>query len=76
MEVDLGAIISVTDVNQNFSKVMRLIEKNGQALIFKNNKPRYLMLDINNSETIDKAIRQMKEFKKELKAGEGAKVKK
>ncbi len=70
MNIDSRTIISVTDANQNFSKVMRMVEQNGQAVIFKRNKPKYMMLDINNPEAIDRSVQQMQDWTRE-KAGEG-----
>ena len=40
MTIDTKTIVSVTEANQNFSRVTRIAEKNGQAVIFKNNKPK------------------------------------
>ena len=41
MTIDTKTIVSVTEANQNFSRVTRIAEKNGQAVIFKNNKQIY-----------------------------------
>ena len=46
-------IVSVTEANQNFSRVTRIAEKNGQAVIFKNNKPKYMLVDLDVSPMID-----------------------
>ena len=67
MNIDSRTIISVTDANQNFSRVTKIVKENGQAVIFKNNKPKYMMLDINNTQAIDKAYTQMKEWNEETK---------
>lgn len=53
MNINTNAIISVTEANQNFSRATRIAEKNGQALIFKNNKPKYLLVDIDKSPLIE-----------------------
>lgn len=53
MNIDSNTIVSVTEANQNFSRVTRIAEKNGQAVIFKNNRPRYLLIDLENSPLID-----------------------
>lgn len=53
MTIDTNAIVSVTEANQNFSRVTRIAEKNGQAVIFKNNRPKYMLIDIENSPVID-----------------------
>lgn len=53
MTIDTNAIVSVSEANQNFSRVTRIADKNGQAVIFKNNRPKYLLLDIESSPVID-----------------------
>ena len=53
MTIDTKTIVSVTEANQNFSRVMRITEKNGQAVIFKNNKPKYMLVDLDVSPMID-----------------------
>ncbi|MBR6206944.1 MAG: type II toxin-antitoxin system Phd/YefM family antitoxin [Oscillospiraceae bacterium] len=49
MTIDTAAIVSVSEANQNFSRVTRIADKNGQAVIFKNNRPKYLLIDIDNN---------------------------
>ena len=53
MTIDTKTIVSVTEANQNFSRVTRIAEKNGQAVIFKNNKPKYLLVDIESTPYFD-----------------------
>ena len=53
MTIDTKTIVSVTEANQNFSRVTRIAEKNGQAAIFKNNKPKYMLVDLDVSPMID-----------------------
>ncbi len=53
MNIDSKTIVSVTDANQNFSRAARIAEKHGRAVIFKNNRPRYLLIDIEKSPIID-----------------------
>ncbi len=45
MKVDLSNLISITEANQNFSKVARMVDENGAAVILKNNAPRYVLID-------------------------------
>lgn len=45
MEINLNNIVSITEANQNFSKVSRIVDENGTVVIMKNNKPRYVLLD-------------------------------
>jgi len=53
MTIDTKTIVSVTEANQNFSRVRRIAEKNGQVVIFKNNKPKYMLVDLDVSPMID-----------------------
>ena len=47
MKIDTKSLVSMTEANQNFSKVARLVDETGAALILKNNKPRYLIVEYN-----------------------------
>ena len=53
MTIDTNTIVSVTEANQNLSRVTRIAEKNGQAIIFTNNRPKYMLVDLDNSPMID-----------------------
>ena len=53
MTINTNEIVSVSEANQNFSRVTRIAEKNGQAVIFKNNKPKYILLDIEANPIIE-----------------------
>lgn len=58
MQVNVKNLVSMTDANQNFSKVARLVDENGTAVILKNNSPRYVIIDyseLEKEETLDKA---------------------
>lgn len=50
MMVDTNAMISITEANQNFSKVARMVDEHGTAVILKNNVPRYIVIDISKAE--------------------------
>lgn len=45
MMIDTNALVTMTDANQNFSKVVHLVEENGAVVILKNNKPSYAVID-------------------------------
>ena len=45
----------MTDANQIFSKVVRMVDENGMAVILKNNKPRYIVVDFEEYNEINKA---------------------
>ena len=53
MTIDTNTIVSVSEANQNFSRVTRIAEKNGQAVIFNNNRPKYMLVDLDTSPVID-----------------------
>lgn len=43
-------MISITEANQNFSKVAKVVDEHGTAVILKNNVPRYLVIDFSKAE--------------------------
>lgn len=45
MTIDTNTTISITEANQNFSKVAKLVDERGTAVILKNNVPRYLVIE-------------------------------
>lgn len=55
MLIDTRNIVSMTEANQNFSKVAKLVDQNGSAVIMKNNKPRYLIVDFSEAEKMTMA---------------------
>lgn len=50
MTIDTNTMISITEANQNFSKVTKMVDKHGAAVILKNNIPRYLVIDFSKAE--------------------------
>lgn len=57
MNVNTNQLVPMTDANQNFSKVARLVDEKGMAVILKNNKPRYVLVDFSEYEMIETAMR-------------------
>ena len=53
MMVNTNLLVPMTDANQNFSKVAKVAENNGQAVIFKNNKPKFLLIDVDSNSYFD-----------------------
>ena len=43
MKIDTNNLVSITEANQNFSKVVKTVEQNGNVIILKNNKPQYVV---------------------------------
>lgn len=56
MNVNTKSLVSITEANQNFSKVARLVDKNGSAVILKNNVPRYLIVEFSQAENEQIAV--------------------
>ena len=62
MYINADTIFSMTQANQNFSAIARAVDRNGEAVVFKNNRPKYLvvnmedngfLLDLTDDERID-----------------------
>ena len=50
MMINTNNIVSITEANQNFSRVARIVDENGSAIILKNNAPRYLLIEFSQVE--------------------------
>lgn len=61
MMIDTNVIVPMTDANQNFSKVTRIVDMDGMAVIMKNNKPRYIVVDFDEYEMVSTAIQMRKQ---------------
>ncbi len=61
MLVDTNTIVPMTDANQNFSRVVRIVDENGMAVIIKNNKPRYVVVDFSEYDSISAAMQMRRE---------------
>ena len=55
MMVNTNNLVSITEANQNFSKVARRVDERGAAVILKNNTPRYLLLEFSQAEKMQAA---------------------
>ena len=65
--IDTNRLISMTEANQNFSKVARTVDKFGTAVILKNNIPKYIVMEYAHAEknltlSAEKAREMAKEF--------------
>ena len=49
MLINTDTIFSMTQANQNFSVVARAADQEGEAVVFKNNKPKYLVVNVEHS---------------------------
>ncbi len=73
MNINANNIVSISEANQNFSRVAKLAEQKGDIYIFKNNKPKYKLVDLENDTSIEMtddekidfvAARILREYKK------------
>ncbi len=55
MKVSTSTLVSITEANQNFSKVARLVDEKGSAVILRNNVPRYLVVEFSRAEQLQEA---------------------
>ncbi len=52
MVIDTKSMVAMTEANQNFSRIVRIVDEQGMAVILKNNKPRYILVDFEEYEEI------------------------
>jgi antitoxin Phd len=50
MTIETNTIVPISVANQNFSKVARLVDQYGSAVIMKNNVPRYIVYEFNQAD--------------------------
>ena len=50
MNINTNNLVSISEANQNFSRVARMVEENGAVVILKNNSPRYLLVRFEEAE--------------------------
>ena len=49
MVINTDNLVSITEANQNFSRVARMVDENGAAVILKNNVPRYVLMEFSQA---------------------------
>ena len=62
MMINTNDIVTATEANQNFSKVAKLAEKKGRVVIFKNNRPKLLVIDLDAEPQIEMTEDEKLEF--------------
>ena len=62
MKIDTNEIVTATEANQNFSRVARMAEKKGRVIIFKNNRPKLLVIDLDKEPQIEMTEDEKLEF--------------
>ena len=60
MTVNTNSLVAMTEANQNFSKVTRLVDEEGLAVILKNNEPKYIVVSFDEYDEIKTAMQNRK----------------
>jgi len=55
MNINTNNLVSITEANQNFSKVARMVDENGSVIILKNNVPRYMIVEFGQADAMQMA---------------------
>ena len=53
MYIDTDRIVTMTAANQNFSAVARQTDRDGKSIIFRNNRPKYILIDLDGDSYLD-----------------------
>lgn len=53
MQINTNQILTMTEANQNFSRAVKIADKNGSAVIFKNNRPQYMIVALNDNPVLN-----------------------
>ncbi|MBO5999236.1 MAG: type II toxin-antitoxin system Phd/YefM family antitoxin [Lachnospiraceae bacterium] len=62
MTISTNSIVSITEANQNFSKTARMAEQKGHIIVFKNNRPKLLVIDLDKEPQIEMSEDEKLEF--------------
>ena len=62
MTINSNQIVTATEANQNFSRVSRIAEQKGHVIVFKNNRPKLLIIDLDKEPQIEMTEDEKLEF--------------
>lgn len=62
MIINTNNMVTATEANQNFSKVIRTAEKRGHVVVMKNNRPKLLVIDLDREPQIEMTEDEKLEF--------------
>ena len=67
MDIESGRVVSLPEMDGSFSEIARLVDLYGSAVIALNDKPRYLVLDLNRDADIkDASSQEVQEISRRL----------
>jgi len=52
MDLDAHMIVPISEAHKNFSRIARIADSYGRVVILKNNKPKYLLIDLEQESLI------------------------
>ena len=53
MLINTNQVLSISEANQNFSRATRIADREGSVVIFKNNRPRYMLVNLQDNPALD-----------------------
>ncbi len=53
MLINTSQVLSITEANQNFSRAARIADREGSVVIFKNNKPHYMLVNLHDNPALE-----------------------
>ena len=59
MNIDVSVLVPMSEASQNFSKVVRLVDESGMAVIMDNDKPCYMVLRFQEYDEIQAARQKL-----------------
>ena len=62
MNIDSNSIVTVAEASQNFSRIAKLAEKQGKVIVYKNNRPKLLVIDLDTEPQIEMSEDEKLEF--------------
>ena len=68
MDIESGKVVSLSATDGSFSEIARLVDLYGSAVVALNDKPRYLVLDLNRDADIieDASSQEVQEISRRL----------
>ena len=68
MDIESGRVVSLSATDRSFLEIARLVDLYGSAVIALNDKPRYLVLDLNRDANIteDASSQEVQEISRRL----------
>lgn len=57
MNINTDTMVPISVANQNFSKVARLVDQYGSAVIMKNNAPRYIIYEFTQADAMQAKVK-------------------